>query len=90
MPDPQALKIGDRVRFVAIPEEWSQPGYRVSAASRRFMAKMLRRSWPSRVVEIDEFGTPWISARIRERGKLRLHTWAILESTGWRRVERRH
>jgi hypothetical protein len=51
---------------------------------------MIRRTWPSRVVEIDEYGVPWIHARIRLRGRLRFHGWGILESTGWRVVRRRN
>lgn len=25
MPDPKTLKVGDKVKFVALPEEWSAP-----------------------------------------------------------------
>lgn len=89
MPDPKCLKRGDLVRFVSLPEEWSEKKFSISAESISFMKKMIKRSWPSRVCEIDEFGNPWISARIRERGRCRHHTWAIMESTGWRCVERR-
>ena len=55
----------------------------------RFYEKDDSGPWPSRVYEIDEYGQPWIRAKIRERGKLREHFWAIFESTGWRRVSRR-
>ena len=27
MPDPKSLRVGDRVRFVSLPEEWDDPGY---------------------------------------------------------------
>jgi hypothetical protein len=89
MPDPKTLRVGDLVRFVAIPDEWSRPGYFVHPESVAFMKKMIRRPWPSRVYEIDEYGQPWILAKVRERGKLQTHTWAIFESTGWRPVKRR-
>jgi hypothetical protein len=56
MPDPKSLKVGDRVRFVSIPTEWSQPGFTVQRCVRSFMKKMIRRAWPSRVSEIDEYG----------------------------------
>ena len=88
MPNPKTLKVGDLVRFISLPKEWSQPGYRLMPESLAFMKRMVRRKWPSRIYEIDEHG-PWIQARIRERGKARLHLWLIMESTGWRRVERR-
>jgi len=89
MPDPKSLKVGDLVRFILLPQEWSRPRYFVHAESVAFMKKMIKRTWPSRVYGIDEYGQPWISARIRERGKIHHHTWAIFESTGWRRVNRR-
>ncbi len=90
MPDPKLLKVGDRVRFVAIPTEWSQPGYTLPPCDRSFLKKMIRRTWPPARSEIDEYGQPWISARIREKdGKLPFHSWAIFESTGWRLANRR-
>jgi hypothetical protein len=89
MPDPKTLKVGDLVRFVGIPDEWSRPGYFVLPGCRAFMRKLLKRSSTCRVWEIDEYGQPWIQAWVRERGKLRQHTWAIFESTGWRQVKRR-
>jgi len=89
MPDPQKLKVGDLVRFIAIPSEWSRPGWSTHPESVRFMRKMIRRTWPSRVFRIDEYGTPWVRAETIERGKRHYHEWNILESTGWRRVKRR-
>jgi hypothetical protein len=29
MPDPTTLKVGDRIRFIAVPDEWSRKGYTV-------------------------------------------------------------
>ena len=77
MPKPQSLKTGDLVRFVAMPDEWSHPGYTVHAESITFMKKMIRRSSPSRVSEIDEYGYPWIDARIREHGRIHYHSWGM-------------
>jgi hypothetical protein len=89
MPNPKCLKVGDFVRFVSLPDEWSQKGFSVPHDDIAFMKKMVKRSWPSRVFMIDEYGDPWISARIRERGKYYYHTWKIAESTGWRQVKMR-
>ncbi len=89
MPNPKTLKVGDLVRFVSLPDEWSRPGHTVMPEDRAFMKKMIKRTWPSRVRWIDEDGLPWIQAKIRERGRLNDHTWAITESTGWRLVRRR-
>ena len=89
MPDPRKLQVGDRVRFVDFPEEWQDPQYTVLPESVEFMEAMIARSWPSRVYEIDEFGTPWIAARLRTDGEIEHHTWGILEQTGWQVVKRR-
>lgn len=88
MPDSKTLKVGDFVRFIALPDEWSRPGYTTPRDSLAFMKVMITRNWPSRIARIDEYGYPWIEARIARRGKWHYHTWAILESTGWRLVKR--
>jgi len=89
MPDPMKLKLGDRIRFVSLPDEWNDPHYFVHQECIEFMKAMISRSWPSRIYEIDEYGTPWIAARIRKGGRIEHHIWAIFEETGWRFVRRR-
>ncbi len=89
MPNPHDLKVGDLVRFIALPDEWNQPGITLHRDSLSFMKILIRRRFPSRVKRIDEFGTPWIAARIRRRNRVEYHSWGISESTGWRRVHRR-
>lgn len=89
MPNPKSLQVGDLVRFVSLPDEWSRPDYAVPRGSIAFMKRMMRRSWPSRVYKIDERGYPWVSARTCERGKWKYHTWMIAESSGWRHVKRK-
>jgi len=89
MPNPRDLRVGDFVRFTALPDEWSHPGYTLHRDSMSFMRILIRRRFPSRVYEIDEYGTPWIAARIRRRGRVEHHTWGIMETTGWRRVSSR-
>jgi hypothetical protein len=88
MLDPKSLKVGDRVRFTSLPDEWSRKGYTILPESVRFMKVVVKRRWASRVAEIDEYGYAWIHARIRFRGKVHHHSWAIMESTGWRLVNR--
>ncbi len=87
MPDPKQLKVGDRVRFVSLPEEWNQVGFCLHGVSLAFMKRMIQRRFPSRVVEIDEMGYPWIRAQIVVRGKTHYHKWLIMEATGWRQVQ---
>lgn len=88
MPDPSKLKIGDRVRFISLPDEWARPGICLPPESVAFMRKMIRRGYSSRISQI-EHGGPWIEARIWRRGRWEHHTWGIFESTGWRKVRRR-
>lgn len=89
MPDPKRLKVGDRVRFVCLPDEWDDPLQTVPPESVEFMKAMIARNGASRVCEVDEYGTPWICARIRRGGKVEHHSWGILEKTGWRKVQPR-
>lgn len=89
MPDPRRLKVGDRVRFVALPDEWQNPNICIPRESLAFMKRMIRRKYPSRVARIDDSGYPWIDARMIQRGKEHRHSWLITESTGWRPVRGR-
>ena len=89
MPDPSQLKVGDRVRIIAVPEEWSRPGFFVHRDSRAFMQAMIKRRFPSRVFKIDADGVPWIRARTKVGDRLVYHEWDIRESTGWKRIEPR-
>ncbi len=89
MPDPKKLKVGDRIRFVSLPDEWQDPAFTVHEDNIEFMKTMIRRRWPSRVCRIDEWGTPWIDARIRNEGESVCHSWGISEETGWRLAHKR-
>ncbi len=86
MPDPKELRVGDRVRFVSLPEEWSQPDFTVPDDTLRFMKALVARPGSSRVCEIDQHGIPWINARISVAGTVEHHYWGIHEHTGWTRV----
>jgi hypothetical protein len=86
MPNPKMLRVGDRVRFITLPDEWLDPVFKVPPDSVDFMKVMISRSWPSRVYKVDEFGIPWIAARIRRNGRVEHHTWGICEESGWRTV----
>jgi len=89
MPDPKSLRVGDRVRFVGLPEEWSKPDEFVDDDDVEFMKRMIARTWPARIAEIDERGSPWIWVRLKVGGTWEHHSWAIVECTGWRLVRRR-
>jgi hypothetical protein len=89
MPDPRRLKVGDQVRFVAIPDEWLRRNRALHRDSLAFMKNMISRKSPSRIWRIDDSGYPWIRARMMYRGKPHYHSWLITESSGWRLVRRR-
>lgn len=89
MPNPKKLKIGDKVRFVSLPDEWQDTKFPVHKASIELMKVLISRSWPSRVYEIDDCGIPWIAVRIRTKGRVEHHHWGINERTGWRLVRKR-
>ena len=90
MPDPKTLQIGDRIRYVHRPDEWSEPGYTVHEESVAFMDALIARGRSVRIAEIDEHGTPWFEARLRDPdGELEYHSWGVLERTGWRHVRAR-
>ncbi|MEM1448696.1 MAG: hypothetical protein AAF726_11480 [Planctomycetota bacterium] len=83
MPDPSQLNVGDHVRFVSLPVEWSRPGHHVDAESVAFMTALIDRRRPCRVARIVD-GFPCIDARLRDSsGDLEHHSWTITESTGW-------
>ena len=89
MPDPRKLKVGDRIKFVSLPDEWTAPGCVVSKKSIAFMKAMIARKWPSRICKITEDGYPWIEARMKEGDCTVYHGWRIYEKTGWRLVRKR-
>ena len=87
MPDPLQLRVGDRVRFVSLPEEWNAPEFQVHAESAAFMKRLIARGRSSRVYRLDEDGLPWIEARLTgDDGAIEYHDWGIRETTGWKRV----
>ncbi|MHC4516665.1 MAG: hypothetical protein ACYS5W_23645 [Planctomycetota bacterium] len=90
MPDPKSLRVDDRVRFVALPDEWRKPGYTVDPESVELMETLIARRRSCRVSGIAEDGYPWIEARVRDAdGQMIHHSWGIYESTGWIRVRKR-
>ncbi len=89
MPDQKKLKIGDRVKFVVLPDEWDAPGCSINDEDVTFMQAMIARKGASRVFRIDEEGFPWIKARIKNLCGIEHHDWGIFEQTGWRLVRKR-
>lgn len=55
-----------------------------------FMKQMIKRTWPSRIYEIDEVGSLWIVARLDNKGSYEYHYRDITESAGWCLVKPRN
>jgi hypothetical protein len=85
----RGLRVGDRIRFVAMPPEWDRPGYYVHRDTRRLVRRLIERRRPLRVSKVDEWGVPWVECRFRRpAGGWVYHSLSIIES-GWVRVRSR-
>lgn len=85
----QGLRVGDRIRLVAEPAEWQQPGYHLPRCTRRLWRLLIARRRPLRVYEVDEWGAPWVHCRFRlPNGSWGHHFLAVVEG-GWVRVRPR-
>jgi hypothetical protein len=83
------LRIGDRIRLVAMPNEFAQAGYFLHPSTRRVYERLIARNRPVRVYRIDDWGLPWIECKFRERdGRWACHSLAF-NHDGWVRVLRR-
>ena len=81
------LRVGDRIRIVRMPSDFSKPGYYVHPSTRRLYKKLIARRRSVRVYEIDEYGGPWISCRFRDRnGDWEYHALCV-DDDSWVRVK---
>ncbi len=84
----QCLRVGDLVRLTRLPKDffvWSK----LHRETREAYRYLLNRRSPVRVVEVDEYGYPWIEFRFRDRtGKMGYH-WLMINHGGIARVKRR-
>ena len=83
------LRVGDRVRIVRMPNDFSRPDYYVHATTRRVYRLLIARGRPLRVFKVDESGLPWVQCRFRRRnGSWEHHSLAINDDS-WVRVATR-
>ena len=76
------LRVGDRIRLVAFPTEWDQPGYRAPRSTRKVYRRLIERRRPLRVYQVDEWGMPWVACRFRDpRGNWEYH-WLAIDGDG--------
>ena len=88
----QKLRVGDRIRFVSMPTEFSQPGYFVHKDTLRVYRRLIARRRSVRVAFLGDWGdwkVPWIRCRFRRKdGRIEYHALAI-NHDGWVRVRSR-
>lgn len=85
----QELEVGDRIRLVAEPPEWRQPGYHVPTSTRRLVRRLIARRRPLRIYEVDEWGSPWVCCRFRRAAGDWEHHFLSITQGGWVRVRPR-
>jgi len=85
-----ALKIGDKIRIVAIPGE-GVPNYTLHRDTRRVYQKIIARKRPVRISEIDKDGLPWYTVRFRRKnGTWEEHILNVMDQdTNWVPVQKR-
>lgn len=80
------LRVGDRIRLVAMPGEFAQAGYLLYPCTRRAYERLIARGRPVRVCRIDDWGIPWVRCHFRmEDGRWGYHSLAF-NHDGWVRV----
>ena len=76
MPSPRRLKVGDRVRFVSLPEEWRRCGSGRSSRSFRYIVVMVRGIFAvvflAMIVGCGEQSSPAVPAKRIPNAKLRI------------------
>jgi hypothetical protein len=83
------LRVGDRIRLVAMPGDFARAGYLLFPCTRRVYERLIARRRPVRVCSIDSMGLPWIHCRLRKKdGRCEFH-WLAFNHDGWVRVRRR-
>lgn len=79
------LKIGDRIRIIAVPGE-GVPNYYIHKDTVKVFKKLIERKRSVRVFEIDEYGQPWYKCQFRRKnGKWEYH-WISVgfgEESSW-------
>jgi hypothetical protein len=86
------LRVGDRIRFVNMPTEFSRPGYFVHRDTLRVYRRLIERRRPVRVAWLEDCGewtAPWIRCQFRRMdGRIEYHS-LMINHDGWVRVKHR-
>jgi hypothetical protein len=82
-----ALRVGDCIRFVAMPTPFSRDNCHQETLD--VYKYLISRRRPVRVYKLDELGMPWIYFRTRaEDGSLQ-HQYLLINHDGWVKVSPR-
>jgi hypothetical protein len=83
------LKVGDRIRVVRMPSEFTRPGYVVAAMTKKLYRDLIARGRSLRIAEIDGDGRPLVSCRFRLKdGRWEYHYLAV-DDDSWVQVRPR-
>ncbi len=91
MPDWKKLRVGDRIRIIAVPAG-DQAQYKET--KRTFTVRVLWRLIAKRTIvtinRIDEYAHPWFDYTFKNhRGRLEYHSLTVCDDDSWRRVRPR-
>jgi len=85
MPDWRRLRVGDRIRIVAVPR-WDQEQYDQTGEDFTFrvLKRLADRKTVRVIARIDEYDHPWIDYRFRNKsGKMEYHTLTVCHNDSW-------
>lgn len=80
------LRIGDRIRFVAMPSGFSRRN--CHADTLKAYRTLIGRRRPVRVCELDEWDMPWVRFRVQRPNGRREHHALLINHDGWVKVRR--
>ena len=90
--DWRKLRVGDRIRIVSMPSEFSRPGRFVHQDTLRVYRRLIERGRSVRVAYLEQWGestAPWIRCQFRQKdGSIEYHS-LMINHDGWVRVKPR-
>lgn len=78
------LKVGDKIRIVAVPGE-GDPRYYIAKETVRTYRKIIARKRPVRIANVDQDGNAWYTVKLRKKdGTWEWHFLSVYpEDTNW-------
>jgi hypothetical protein len=93
MPDRALLRVGDRIRLLAVPaadlrqrEREVRAGVENAGWTADTIERILEQDPVVVIAHIDEYGIPWFDYELRRAdGKTEFHTLSVIEDESWSR-----